>query len=47
MAENINRGRTGLPGGKPKYSIFSLARNAGSYHQDWQRAWRAPDPKRI
>ncbi len=28
-----------------KYSIFSLVRNAGSYHQDWQRAWRSPDPK--
>ncbi len=28
-----------------KYSIFSLARNALSYHEDWQRAWRSPDPK--
>lgn len=28
-----------------KYSIFSLVRNAGSYHQDWQRAWRSPDPQ--
>ena len=24
----------------------SLARNAMSYHQDWQRAWRAPEPKK-
>ena len=46
MAQGIDRGRTGLPGGKPKYSIFSLARNAASYHQDWQRAWRAPEPKK-
>ena len=46
MAQDLDRGRTGLPGGKPKYSIFSLARNAASYHQDWQRAWRAPDPKK-
>ena len=46
MAEKPDRGIPGLPGGKPKYSIFSLARNAMSYHQDWQRAWRAPDPKK-
>ncbi len=28
-----------------KYSIFSLMRNAGTYHQDWQRAWRSPEPQ--
>ncbi|MCZ6859222.1 MAG: FAD-dependent oxidoreductase, partial [Alphaproteobacteria bacterium] len=28
-----------------RYSIFSLARNALSYHQDWPEAWRAPEPK--
>lgn len=28
-----------------KYSIFSLIRNAFSYHQGWQQAWRSPDPK--
>ena len=28
------------------YSIFSLIRNAVNYHQDWQRAWRSPDPKK-
>ena len=28
-----------------KYSILALARNALSYHQNWQRAWRAPSPK--
>ena len=28
-----------------KYSIFSLLRNALSYHQNWQRAWRSPEPK--
>ena len=27
------------------YSLLSLARNAMNYHQDWQRAWRSPDPK--
>ena len=25
-----------------RYSIFSLARNAFSHHQNWQRAWRSP-----
>lgn len=29
-----------------RYSIFSLVRNALSYHRNWQRAWRSPDPKR-
>ncbi|WP_440997418.1 sarcosine oxidase subunit beta family protein [Arhodomonas sp. SL1] len=28
-----------------RYSIFSLVRNALSYHENWQRAWRSPDPK--
>src|SRR4026207_2141694 len=27
-----------------KYSIFSLARNALSYHENWPRAWRSPPP---
>jgi sarcosine oxidase subunit beta len=30
---------------KQTYSIFSLVRNALNYHQDWQEAWRSPDPK--
>ncbi len=29
----------------PRYSIFSLLRNAASYHQDWPEAWRSPEPK--
>lgn len=29
-----------------KYSIFSLARNALSYHQNWERAWKSPEPKK-
>ena len=29
-----------------KYSIFSLVRNAFSYHEKWQRAWRSPEPRR-
>ena len=28
-----------------KYSIFSLARNALSYHEKWPRAWRSPEPR--
>ena len=28
-----------------KYSIFSLARNALSHHQNWEQAWRSPKPK--
>ena len=28
-----------------KYSVFSLLKNARSYHQNWPRAWRSPDPK--
>ena len=29
-----------------KYSIFSLARNAMSHHENWQRTWRSPEPKK-
>lgn len=29
-----------------KYSIFSLARNALSHHEQWQRAWRSPPVKK-
>ncbi|MDN0083901.1 sarcosine oxidase subunit beta family protein [Crenobacter sp. SG2305] len=28
------------------YSIFSLVRNGLSYHENWQQAWRSPEPKR-
>ncbi len=28
-----------------KYSLFSLARNALSHHENWPRAWRSPQPK--
>ena len=30
---------------KNKYSIFSLARNAVTHHQNWLQAWRSTDPK--
>jgi sarcosine oxidase, subunit beta len=29
-----------------RYSIFTLVRNALSYHERWDRAWRSPEPKR-
>ncbi len=28
-----------------RYSLFSLVRNALSHHQNWERAWRSPEPK--
>ncbi len=28
-----------------KYSVFSLARNALDYHENWTEAWRSPEPK--
>ena len=31
---------------KNKYSIFSLIKNALSGHENWQRAWRDPEPKK-
>lgn len=29
-----------------KYSIFSIARNAFSHHENWQEAWRSPEPQK-
>ncbi|MEK9558600.1 MAG: FAD-dependent oxidoreductase, partial [Alphaproteobacteria bacterium] len=43
--EGPDRGLNGLPGGKPKYSAFALARQAMQYHQGWQRAWRDAQPQ--
>ena len=30
---------------KNKYSIFSIIKNSLSYHENWQRVWRDPEPK--
>ena len=30
---------------KNKYSIFSLIKNSFTYHENWQSAWRDPEPK--
>ena len=32
---------------KNKYSIFSLIRNAFSYHENWQKAWKDPQKNQI
>ena len=48
MAASGNSGGQGmrrLRGGKQRYSILSLARNALSHHENWERAWRSPEPK--
>jgi sarcosine oxidase subunit beta len=29
----------------PRYSIWSLIRNALTYHEGWAQAWRSPEPK--
>ena len=31
---------------KNKYSVFSLIKNAFSHHENWQRAWGDPEPKK-
>ena len=28
-----------------RYSAFAIAKEAFSYHQGWERAWRSPAPK--
>ncbi|MBV1868994.1 MAG: sarcosine oxidase subunit beta family protein [Marinosulfonomonas sp.] len=29
-----------------RYSAFAIAREGARYHQGWERAWRAPEPKK-
>ena len=31
---------------KNKYSIYSLIKNAFSYHENWEKAWKDPEPKK-
>ena len=31
---------------KNQYSIFSLIKNAFSYHENWEKAWKDPTPKK-
>ncbi len=33
------------PGSGTKYSVWSLARNALSHHENWTQAWRSPEPR--
>ena len=28
-----------------RYSVFSLLRNAATYHQGWSKVWRSPEPR--
>ena len=30
-----------------RYSGFSLFSNALSYHENWQKVWRKPTPKKV
>jgi len=32
---------------KKKYSIFSIAKNALSSHQEWPKMWRSPEPREF
>ena len=40
-----NLGMQGLRSEKEKYSIFSLARNAFTRHENWSQAWKSAEPK--
>ena len=42
---NIDRGTRAFARKSKRYSIFSIAKNAASYHQKWQQAWRHAEPK--
>ena len=42
---DLDRASRALTQKSKRYSIFSLARNAASYHQNWQQAWRHAEPK--
>jgi hypothetical protein len=37
----------GAPYTPLKYSIFSIARNALSFHEHWPLAWRSPRPRQA
>ena len=42
---DLDRGIGGLKDKAKRYSVFSLARQAASYHTGWQQAWRHAEPK--
>ena len=31
---------------KNKYSFLSIARNALNHHENWQKTWNSPEPKK-
>ena len=30
-----------------KYSFFSIAKNALTHHENWQKTWKSPEPKKT
>ena len=42
---SFGSGIGGLRDKAKRYSVFSLARQAASYHTGWQQAWRHAEPK--
>ena len=46
LPRGIERDNRCGPKSMNRFSIFSLARNALSYHEGWQKQWRSPEPKR-
>ena len=46
LPRGIGRDNCCGPKNMNHFSIFSLARNALSYHEGRQKQWRSPEPKR-
>ncbi len=42
---DLDRGSRAFTRKLKRYSIFSIARHAGNYHQEWQQAWSHAEPK--
>lgn len=45
MTSHMQRGTNTLKKRGKQYSVFALAKQAHSYHQGWQQAWRHAEPK--
>src|SRR3546814_1668949 len=44
-SQTTGSSRGTIPRMMPRYSVFSLLRNAFSYHENWQQAWQSAEPK--
>src|SRR3546814_20429192 len=44
-SQTTGSSRGTVPRMMPRYSVFSLLRNAFSYHEHWQQAWQSAEPK--